>query len=142
VVRAGAAARLHREHPDDARLAFEYAGALDSAGREREAIDVYRQALQGGLREPHRHRARIQLGSSLRAVGEAGQAYEMLSALARERPHSVAVAAFRALAAADSGRADEAVADLVDRLVEHAGDEDTLSYQRALHRYADELRRR
>jgi cyanophycin synthetase len=141
-VRIRAAAELHGEHPADARLAFEYAGALDAAGQEREAIEVYRKALAAGLREPHRHRARIQLASSLRVVGAAAESYELLSELAQERPHSVAVAAFRALSAVDCGKADEAVAGLVDILIDHAGDEDTLSYQRALHRYAEEFRAR
>jgi cyanophycin synthetase len=140
--RIRAAAELHAGTPGDARLTFEYAGTLDAAGREDEAIPLYREALERGLREPQRHRARIQLGSSLRAVGKADEAYELLSALAAERPHSVAVTAFRALAAADSGRPGEAVADLVNALVHHAGDEDTLSYQRALHAYAEELRDR
>ena len=140
--RIRAAAELHAEHPPDARLAYEYAGALDAAGREREAIEGYRKALAAGLREPHRHRARIQLASSLRVVGEAAEAYDLLSELAAERPHSVAVSAFRALAAVDCGRAPEAVADLIDTLLHHAGDEDTLSYQRALHRYAVEFRAR
>lgn len=140
--RIRAAAELHAEHPHDARLAYEYAGALDAAGREREAIEGYRKALAAGLREPHRHRARIQLASSLRVVGEAAEAYDLLSELAAERPHSVAVSAFRALAAVDCGRAPEAVADLIDTLLHHAGDEDTLSYQRALHRYAVEFRTR
>lgn len=52
----------------------------------------------------------------------------------------MAIEAFRALAAYDSGRAAEAVADLVDTLLHHAGDEDSLSYQRALHAYAAQLR--
>jgi cyanophycin synthetase len=52
------------------------------------------------------------------------------------------VAAFRALAAADSGRAGEAVADLIDALLHHSGDEDSQSYRRALHAYAAELRER
>ena len=140
--RIRAAAELHAASPGDARLTFEYAGTLDSAGREGEAIPLYREALDKGLREPQRHRARIQLGSSLRSVGRADEAYELLSTLAAERPHSVAVTAFRALAAADCGRPGEAVADLVDALVHHAGDEDSLSYQRALHAYAEELRGR
>lgn len=140
--RVVAARELHAQHPDDARLAFEYAGALDAAGYETEAVEVYRTALAGGLREPHRHRARIQLASSLRVSGGAEEAYTLLSELAEERPHSVAVVAFRALAAVDSGRGREAVADLVDALVHHAGDEDTLAYGRALHAYAEDLRHR
>ena len=103
---------------------------------------MYRKALAGGLREPHRHRARIQLASSLRVSGGAEEAYTLLSELADERPHSVAVVAFRALAGVDSGRGREAVADLVDALVHHAGDEDTLAYGRALHAYAEDLRHR
>jgi cyanophycin synthetase len=34
------------------------------------------------------------------------------------------------------------VADLVEALLHHAGDEDTLTYRGALHRYAAELRAR
>jgi len=140
--RVRAARELHAQRPSDARLAYEHASVLDAAGHEADAIPLYRQALDLGLREPQRHRARIQLGSSLRAVGRAQDSYDLLTELAHERPHSVAVTAFRALAAADSGRPDEAVADLVDALLHHAGDEDSLSYQRALHAYAEELRKR
>jgi cyanophycin synthetase len=42
----------------------------------------------------------------------------------------------------DSGEATRAVADLVDVLLQHAGDEDSQSYREALHRYAAELRSR
>jgi cyanophycin synthetase len=131
---------LHDARPDDARLVHELASALDAAGREEEAIELYRQALAGGLREPHRHRARIQLASSLRVTGQGELAHSLLSELSHERPGSVAVSCFRALAAVDTGRATEAVADLIDLVLHHAGDEDTLSYQRALHAYAAQLR--
>jgi cyanophycin synthetase len=140
--RTAAGRELHEANPGDARLLFEYAGTLDAAGHEQEAIGHYRQALALGLREPHRHRAVIQLASSLRVVGGAEEAFTILSDLARERPNSVAVAAFRALAAAETGRGHQAVGDLIDTLLHHAGDEDTLSYQRALHAYAEELRQR
>src|SRR5206468_9962466 len=99
-------------------------------------------ALAAGLREPHRHRARIQLASSLRTTGQPSLAYSLLSDLSIERPGSAAVEAFRALAGVDSGRAATAVADLIDALLHHAGDEDTLAYQRPLQRYAAELRAR
>jgi cyanophycin synthetase len=131
---------LHDARPGDARLVHELASALDAAGREEEAIDLYRKALAGGLREPHRHRARIQLASSLRVTGQGELAHSLLTELSHERPGSVAVGCFRALAALDTGRATEAVADLIDLVLHHAGDEDTLSYQRALHAYAAQLR--
>jgi hypothetical protein len=50
------------------------------------------------------------------------------------------VAAFRALVLVDAGRAGEAVADLVDSLVDHAADEDAAAYRRSLHAYATQLR--
>jgi len=140
--RVRAAGELREQHPADARLTFEYAGALDAAGREQEAIPLYRESLDAGLREPHRHRARIQLASSLRVTGQSDLAYALLTELAAERPGSVAVEAFRALAGVDSGQATRAVADLVDTLLHHAGDEDSLSYREALQAYAAELRSR
>jgi cyanophycin synthetase len=140
--RGEAAAELREQHPGDARLVYEHASALDAAGREQEAIALYRESLAAGLREPHRHRARIQLASSLRVTGQAGLAYSLLTELAAERPGSIAVEAFRALAGVDSGDATRAVADLVDVLLHHAGDEDSRSYREALHRYAAELRSR
>jgi len=45
--------------------AFEYASALDAAGREAEAIGVYRRALACGLPGELDYRAQVQLGSSL-----------------------------------------------------------------------------
>jgi cyanophycin synthetase len=139
--RIAAAKSLRESRIGDPRLTYELASAFDAAGQEREAIGLYREALESGLREPHRHRARIQLASSLRVTGDPEGAYQLLGELAEERPGNVAVAAFRALAAADIGRSREAIAELIDALVHHAGDEDTLSYQRALHAYADDLRR-
>jgi cyanophycin synthetase len=136
------ARNLFEDRRDDPRLAFELASALDAAGDEAAAVPLYRESLAAGLREPHRHRARIQLASSLRALGDGAEAYAILSELAAERPHSASVAAFHALAAVDVGRGEEAVANLIDALVHHAGDEDALAYQRALHAYAADLRER
>src|SRR5690242_963259 len=97
--RPGAAARLRAHRPSDPRLVYELASAYDAASQEETAIPLYREALAAGLREPHRHRARIQLASSLRAVGQADLAYSLLTELALERPGNPAVEAFRALAA-------------------------------------------
>ncbi|HEX8971148.1 tetratricopeptide repeat protein [Oryzihumus sp.] len=127
-------------HPGDARLLFELGGAFDAAGQEAEAVGYYEQALAAGLREPHRHRAEIQLASSRRALGDPAAALEILDRLVDQRPGSTAVIAFRALAAFDAGRAGAAVADLVDALLAHSGDADGEAYRAALHRYAAALR--
>src|SRR5689334_13367059 len=58
--RVAAAQDLVDTHPGDPRLVFELAGAKDSSGDEQGAIGLYEEALPGGLREPHRHRAQLQ----------------------------------------------------------------------------------
>jgi cyanophycin synthetase len=138
--RVAAADRLAAQHPDDARLVFELAGAYDAAGDATRAIGLYEGALAGGLREPYRHRAQIQAASTLRNLGDHEQALRLLDEVDVTHPGNVAVAAFRALVLVDAGRAGEAVADLVDSLVDHAADEDAAAYRRSLHAYATQLR--
>lgn len=135
-------ARLAADRPNDPRLLYEHASALDATGATPAAIPRYREALEAGLREPHRHRARIQLASSLRAEGHPVEALELLDDLAHERPTSAAVSAFRALALADVGRPREAVRELIQSLLAHAPEEDAQSYRRALTAYAHELSER
>ena len=67
---------------EDPRLMFEWASALDAGGHEAQAVAAYETALRGGLREPHRHQALIQLGSSLRVVGRPADAVSVLSHVA------------------------------------------------------------
>ncbi|MEO7236349.1 MAG: tetratricopeptide repeat protein [Lapillicoccus sp.] len=138
--RRRASARLAAEHPDDARIAFEHAGAVDAAGDPAQALPLYEAALAGGLREPHRHRAQIQAASTLRLLGDHDRALRLLEEVAVTHPGNAAVAAFRALVLVDAGRAAEAVADLVDSIVDHVADDDTAAYRPALHRYAAGLR--
>src|SRR5690242_6456359 len=50
--RVDAVARLRSQRPADPRLVFEHASVLDAAGREDDAIELYRECLAAGLREP------------------------------------------------------------------------------------------
>ncbi|MDQ6714731.1 MAG: tetratricopeptide repeat protein, partial [Actinomycetota bacterium] len=138
--RLRAAQQLVAAHPGDARLVFEEANAYDAAGDMREALPRYEQALSAGLREPYRHRAQIQAASTLRLLGDPGAALRLLDEVEVTHPGSAVVAAFRSLALLDTGRARDAVADLVQTLVAHTTDEDSTAYRPALHRYADRLR--
>lgn len=125
--------------PDDARLMYEWAGSLDRLGHEAQAVPAYETALRGGLGEPHRHRALIQLGSSLRGLGRLGESEQVLSTVARERPESVAAQLFLALTLFDARRPAAAVRTLVESAVAHSNDPDVTSYRRALLAYAAEL---
>ncbi len=134
-----AAQQLVDGHPGDPRLVFELAGAKDAMGDEHGAIGLYEEALAGGLREPHRHRAQLQLASSLRVVGRAAEAQGLVAEVLEARPHNTAALMLRALVQADLGQERQAVADLIRATLEATTDVDTQAYRRALRAYADEL---
>ena len=100
---------------------FERASARDSTGQTPLAVPLYRAALQLGLSGLRRRRATIQLASSLRALGDAAQATELLSQelLAPSDELDSAVRGFLALALADLGREREALALSLEALAGH-----------------------
>jgi tetratricopeptide (TPR) repeat protein len=134
-------AELLAERPDDPRGLYEYASALDFADREADAAPLYERALAIGLAGEEERRALAQYGSTLRNVGRHQQAVAVLDDARRRFPDDLALAAFHALALSDAGRAPEAVADLIELAIEHAGSADLSAYAAPLRRYADELRR-
>jgi tetratricopeptide (TPR) repeat protein len=113
---------------------FELASAHDSLGQEREAEPLYRAALEGGgLDSYRRRRAAIQLASTLRNLGKAGEAEELLRIERGEPPDELddAVAAFLALALADAGKPREALSVALAALAPHL-----TRYNRSLASYA------
>ena len=137
--RVAQAAALFAAHPGDARIAYEYAGAHDSAGDEAAAVPLYEQALAAGLREPHRHRAQLQLASSLRNVGRLDEAVQVIDDVAARHPDSLGVAAFRALVHHDAGGPTRALAELLTAVAATSTDPDVVRYRRALTAYAADL---
>lgn len=118
---------------DDPVGLFERAGAWDSTGHSDRAVPLYREALASGLEGLRRRRAVIQLASSLRNLGEFGESVALLTAerAAGSDELDDAVAAFLALALADSGREREALALALGSLAPHLP-----RYQRSLASYA------
>ena len=137
--RVDAAATLYAAHPGDARIAYEYAGAHESAGNEAAAIPLYEEALSAGLREPHRHRAQVQLASSLRIVGRLDEAVAVIDDVAARHPDSLGVAAFRALVHHDAGGSARALSELLSAIAATSTDPDVVRYRRALTAYATQL---
>jgi predicted Zn-dependent protease len=131
---------LVEDFPRNARAHFEYAGALDFQGREEEAIEPYFRAAALGLPAEDVPRLHVQLGSTLRNVGMLDEAEQLLASGRRQFPDYPALATFHALALTSLGRADEAVASLLELLVDRADSIDLDGYQRALHEYASDLR--
>jgi len=126
--------RLAAELPaGDPSGLYERASVRDAIGLEGEAVSLYQRALDAGLPEEKRRRAVIQLASSLRNIGAASEAADLLTAELDAASDELddAVRAFLALALADSGREREAVAAALTALARHLP-----AYQRAVGEYA------
>jgi len=130
---------LAREHPGDAHALFEYAGALDFAGREAEAAPVYEQAFSAGLDGDSLRRGLIQYGSTLRNLGRFDEAVQIMRRADEQFPGHDSIAAFLALALTSAGRCQEAVARLIVLALDRIGGEDLGNYEWALRNYAAEL---
>lgn len=131
---------LLEEYPSDPLVLFEVGGSYDVLGEEEMAVPYYRQALDEGLEEPDRQEFLICLGSSLRVVGEAEEAVDVLRQASADYPGLASVKAFLALALLDSGSEQEAVATLLDALLQASDSADVQAYASALEYYRDELR--
>lgn len=132
--------KLVEDFPRNARSHFELAGAFDYLGREEEAIEPYFRASALGLPAADVPRLHVQLGSTLRNVGMLDEAEKLLAQGRRQFPDYAAIQAFHALALTSLGRAEEAVALLLEQLVARAETIDLDGYQRALREYAADLR--
>ena len=126
---------LVEEHGDGEGVAlYEWASVHDFLGHETEAIPLYRRALNAGLDDGRRIQALIQLGSSLRNVGEFDTAVEVLEDVEESDVAGDAQRAFLALALYDAGRPDQALRVALEALSK------TLPlYQCTISRYAAEL---
>lgn len=131
---------LVARYPDDPRAHFEHAGALDYQGREADAVAPYRRAQALGLGGDDLPKFYVQLGSTLRNVGELDEAITLLQEGSARFPESIPIRAFLALALLSAGRGQESVVLLLEIITSHAGQIDLGQYERALRAYTDELR--
>ena len=115
---------------------FERACAQDSTGHPDRAVPLYRAAIDAGLTGIRRRRATIQMASSLRNLGNPGEAVRLLMAELLQPSDELdgAVRAFLALALVDVGREREAVAHSLTALSHYLP-----RYNRSLARYASAL---
>ncbi|PWC04475.1 tetratricopeptide repeat protein [Agromyces badenianii] len=115
--RIDALAEERAEHPI---ALFERAGARDSAGREAEAEELYRRALERGLDGSERVQAHVQLASTIRNLGRPLEAIALLDAIESDAGElRDAVVAFRALALVDAGFARRAASEAIAALAPH-----------------------
>jgi tetratricopeptide (TPR) repeat protein len=134
-------AALLAQYPDDGRALYELACAYDWAGHPDRAAPTYERAFAAGLDGERLRRGLLQYGSTLRNLDRADEAVTVLQRANAFFPRSDAVRTFLALALLSAGRADEAVADLLDLALDGIHSEDFERSQWALRRYAAALRR-
>jgi Flp pilus assembly protein TadD len=132
--------RLVEEFPEEPRAHFGLAGAYDYAGREAEAVAPYRRAMELGLGGDDVPRWYVQLGSTLRNVGESEEAGRLLTEGKERFPDDAAIRVFLALALHSAGRDRAALVTLFDLLLANREAVDLRGYERAIGEYADELR--
>ncbi|MFI9241422.1 tetratricopeptide repeat protein [Streptomyces sp. NPDC053086] len=131
---------LASEVPDDSPLgSFERACAWDSTGHSDKAVPLYREALERGLSDLSRYkgrRAKIQLSSSLRNIGQAEEGVKLLTPelVAPSDELDDAVRACLALCLSSLGRDREGLALVLGALAPHLP-----RYQRSMANYARAL---
>ncbi|MCZ0210023.1 tetratricopeptide repeat protein [Streptomyces achromogenes] len=128
---------LVAELPDDSPLGpFERACAWDSTGHSDKAVPLYREALARGLTGYKGRRARIQLSSSLRNVGQPEEGVKLLTPELDGPSDELddAVRAALALCLSSLGRDREGLALVLGALAPHLP-----RYQRSMANYARAL---
>lgn len=131
---------LVTDYPDNPRAYFEYGGAFDSAGHETEAIVQYNRSLELGLSAEYLPQIYLQLGSSLRNVGQWDEAVAMLQKAANEYPERPSLKVFLALAQETAGHTHDALTTLFELAVTHIDTADMQRYTRSIRAYIDDRR--
>jgi Flp pilus assembly protein TadD len=123
-----------------AQAALTQALSFDAAGREKQAIPLYRRALAGGLAGDDLHTALVGLGSSLRTIGKTQSAITTLRKARRLFPRDIVVMMFLALAHYDNRQRDLVIRQLGDALLTESTQPRVARYRRVLARQYHALR--
>ena len=123
---------LLEEHPSDARVLYEVGGAYDTDGQESVALGFYEQAMDAGLSGDLRRRCFLQYGSTLRNLGRIDESLAVFARARAEFPDSVALGAFEALSLHAAGRANTALARLLELLADNVDAEELNRYKAAM----------
>ena len=127
--------------PSNPQILYQCAWTHDAMGKESEAIDYYQRAISCGLNGDDLARAYLGLGSTLRNLGQYQRALEVLEVGITKFPHKRSLHVFWAMALYNTGRAKEAISDLLRLLLETTSDPDISQFERAILLYAADLDR-
>lgn len=131
---------LEKVHPDEPRILYEVGGAYDTAGEEQAARAYYERALSAGLSGDLLRRCYLQYGLTLRNLGDHVRSVKVFSQARSACPDSPSLAVFEALSLHAAGRADEAVASLLEVVADGIASSDIDRYKPALRGNAQYIR--
>lgn len=130
------------EHPEDMKALFEYAGAHDFLGREKDALPHYLKIFERGhgcLPVDDQPRLYVQLGSTLRNLSSLPESQSILQEGIKYFPKYKALRAFLALTEYSMGHHAQAIQLLSDVILEGTTDPSLMDYSRALGWYVGQL---
>ena len=130
---------LDTRYPNVAEIAYQLAWTCDVLGDAAEALPHYERALALGLAPEEHASALLGLGSTLRVLGQTERAAAVLRAARTQFPDHREFDAFLALALHDLGHHGEALALVLNALVETTEDVGLTAHQRALRFHAGKL---
>lgn len=131
---------IEKAHPQNPRVLYEVGGAHDTAGDEQTARAYYERALSAGLSGDLLRRCYLQYGSTLRNIGEHVRSAEVFAQARAEFAESPSLAVFEALSLYAMGRADEAIASLLEVVADGVCSSDIDRYKPAIRGNAQYIR--
>lgn len=131
---------IEKAHPHNPRALYEVSDAHDTAGDEQTARSYYERALRQGLSGDLLRRCYLQHGSTLRNLSEYTRSALVFAQARRDFPDSPSLAAFEALTLHAAGRAEEAIASLLDVVADDITSRDIDRYKPAIRGNAQYIR--
>lgn len=130
---------IYAAHPGNPRVAYELAGAYDTAGDEARAATLYQEAMAGGLDGDVRRRCALQYGSTLRNLDRIEESLAVFAQARAEFPDSVSLGVFEALSLHADGQSNTAMARLMILLADHVHASEIDRYKPAIRGNAEHL---
>lgn len=123
---------LIASNPRNARVLYEVGGAYDTAGQEETARGFYENALAAGLEGDLLRRCYVQYGSTLRNLRQYAKSSAVFATARNEFPESPALGLFAAITLHAAGQPNEAIASLLDLVVDFVHSPDIDRYKSAI----------
>lgn len=130
------------QRPRDSKAWFEYAGALDFLGKEKEAIKAYQKVFTLGSKKlptEDRPRLYLQTGSTLRNLGELKRSRRILKNGVKHFPSFKAMHLFLALTELSSRKPKNAFKILFKIILTQSHNKSIKEYSRALKWYSENI---